>query len=880
MHRIPFPGTDASLLLSPRWGELSTFWQWTLLGLIVAVPLLLVVILYRYELRLIKPAAAVLLLGLRLVVLVLILFLLGLQPIYARTHTEELPGRVLVAVDRSDSTGVTDPQRPPVEKLRLALALKVAGDVCPDSLLQDWIKQYDDTGDIRHWVAENELADDAPKRRQVEAERREKFAAVCARVDGLTRAEIARRVLAEDGAGLLAAIGAKHKVEVIGFTQEAWDVKPDAVADLFKPAQGDQGRAPDSSFTDLRLPLARALERSGAGEGKVLGVVLLSDGQHNWGMSPVKKAIEMGEHKLPIYAVPLGAHQAPPDVAVVSVKAPAAVFKDVDTQIEARLKVSGIKERKQLVVQLQRPGQDPLEETIDHDGSDRYHTVRFQLRLDKAGTQALTIVAKPLEGETTTDNNRRSVVINVADDKARVLLIDGEARWEQHYLANALARDRTIQPQSVVFLQPRLGQVSEDELRKAGNPWRSLPNEPDALSAYDCIILGDVAPEQLPLPERVRLEKYVGDRGGTLVVLAGKRSMPLGFGGADAGGAEGDPLLRLLPIEQPQVVRPTEGFPVTLTYEGKNTPFLQMEPEPDKNEQRWSEFPRHYWGVVGKVKPGGTPLAYVTDGAGGGKKEEADRAKERGLIVRHNYGFGRVLFVGIDSTWRWRYRTGDTYHHRFWGQAIRWAAADKPLVTGNEFVRFGTRDAVYRHGQDVDLVVRLAEEAGPLAPDAIAAARILRLKDGKDGEESVALVPLGRREAQARVLEGKLRDLPAGHYAVELVVPDLGDKLNGPAADGQPAKKLRATFSVTPPDGEEMVELATNYPLLEELAAKSGGQVFAAENTAGLVEALTKRAVTREDRAENRLWQWWVTLVLVLSLLTVEWVGRKLAGLP
>jgi len=46
------------------------------------------------------------------------------------------------------------------------------------------------------------------------------------------------------------------------------------------------------------------------------------------------------------------------------------------------------------------------------------------------------------------------------------------------------------------------------------------------------------------------------------------------------------------------------------------------------------------------------------------------------------------------------------------------------------------------------------------------------------------------------------------------------------------------------------------------------------------VEALTKRAVTREERAENRLWSWWVTLVLSLSLLTVEWVGRKLAGLP
>ena len=107
-----------------------------------------------------------LLLGLRVIVLVLILFLLGLQPVYARTHTEELPGRVLVAVDRSDSMDVTDPQRPAVEKLRLALALKVAGDICPDAQLHDWIKQYDDDGDVRRWVADDEFADDAEKRRQ------------------------------------------------------------------------------------------------------------------------------------------------------------------------------------------------------------------------------------------------------------------------------------------------------------------------------------------------------------------------------------------------------------------------------------------------------------------------------------------------------------------------------------------------------------------------------------------------------------------------------------------------------------------------------------------------------------------------------------------
>jgi hypothetical protein len=884
MHRIALPFTDAYLLLSPRWGDLSAPVQVILLGLVCLVPAALVVSLYRYELRLVNAGVALALLLLRLLVVALILLLVGFQPIFARSHVEELPGRVLIAVDRSDSMDVTDPQRPPGEKLRLARVLKLAEDVCPDALLDDWIRQCDERNEVKHWVAENEFPDDAGRRQRLEEERRGQYAQVCRRVDAATRAEVVRRVLAEDGAGLLHSITAKHKAEVMGFTQEAWDVNPDVLGPLFepKPAEGAPGyRPPGSALTDLRLPLARALERSGPDQGKVLGVVVLTDGQHNWGASPVRKAIEMGERQLPVFPVALGSRQAPPDVALVSVKAPAAVFKGVDTQIEARVKVSGIKGRRQLVVQLRRPNEETLEETIAHDGNDGYHTVRFQVRLDKPGTQALTVTVKPTEGEARTDNNSRAAVINVADDKAKVLVVDGEARWEYHYLASALQRDQTMQPQGVLFKQPRLDRVPEEELRKAGNPWLTLPAEPDALAPYDCIILGDVEPAQLPLAERVRLEKYVADRGGTLVLVAGKRAMPLGYAGADVGPAEGDPLLRLLPVEQPRVVRPVQGFPVTLTYEGKVTPFLQMEPEPDKNEERWAGLPLHYWGVVGRAKPGATVLAYVAGAdAAGDRKDLAGREKEQALIVRQNYGFGRVLFVGLDSTWRWRYKVGDLYHHRFWGQAIRWAASDKPLVTGNAFVRFGTREAVYAQGREVDLVVRLGDEAGPLAADAVAGARVLRLKENGGGEEVVALVPLGRREAQPRVLEGKLRDLPAGRYAVELVIPDLGDKLQGPAGpDGRPAK-LRATFTVAPPEGEEMVELATNWPLLEELAAKSGGQVFTADDTAGLLDALTRRAVRHEERVENRLWQWWVTLVLALGLLTVEWVGRKWAGLP
>src|SRR5947208_11253289 len=185
-------------------------------------------------------------------------------------------------------------------------------------------------------------------------------------------------------------------------------------------------------------------------------------------------------------------------------------------------------------------------------------------------------------------------------------------------------------------------------------------------------------------------------------------------------------------------------------------------------------------------------------------------------MVRHNYGFGRVLFVGVDSTWRYRYRTGDTYHHRFWSQTIRWAAADKPLVTGNRFVRFGTPQALYRDDEPVKLTVRLSEEIEKLPPKMEARARIFR-KEADNKEKAIALVPLKARPLQPRVLEAQIRE-PEGEYLIELVISELEDKLGGPlGADGKPTP-LRATFKVSPGENGEMVQLATNYTLLKELA--------------------------------------------------------------
>src|SRR5712671_1438952 len=155
MLRFDLPFTDSSLLLHPRFGD--------------------------------RAAIVRVLLGLRLLVVLMLVVVVAFQPVAAHTTSETLRGRVLVALDRSDSTGVPDPQRPLADKLRLARALHLVRDLCPDAQLDAWIKQAERTGQI-----------DWPIGPQTDDILRRRFDQVVQRIDGLTRAQIARAVLGAD----------------------------------------------------------------------------------------------------------------------------------------------------------------------------------------------------------------------------------------------------------------------------------------------------------------------------------------------------------------------------------------------------------------------------------------------------------------------------------------------------------------------------------------------------------------------------------------------------------------------------------------------------------------------------------------------------------
>lgn len=861
MFRIDFPFTDAHLLLTPRLGGMSRYAQVAILALILGVLLFLIFRLYRHELKLIPKQFAILLLCLRLALIGTLFLVTSMKPALARTVTETVPSKVLIAVDRSDSMSVADPQRSQLEKLELAKGLKLVRDIADDSTLDSWIKE----------------ARNGPYTPSDKA----KYGKVVEHVDAVTRHQISERVLDPEGANVLKAIGDKHLIDVIQFTQQTGDFPREWPK--LKPVFDELNAKPlGNAFTDIKQPLIRAIERGGSGEGKLLGIIVVTDGQHNWGLSPLNKARELGQRGVPVYMIAVGAKDPPPDVAILSVKAtPPTVFKNAYTTVEARVLVNNLPAGKVKVTLTypDRPGakkRDPLIEEIVHDGTNGPRLVTFTARMDQPGTETLTVTAELVANDpsdkrkdTRPENNTRPVVVNVSPDKAKVLLVDGEIRWEFHYLHTALVRDETMETTSVVFDQPRINAVTEDGAKKMGLPDLSLPRDPEALMGYDCIILGDVSPDQVGRAEREQLEKYVSERGGTLVLLAGKRSMPMEF------LREGDPFLKMLPILSPKVVKADGGFRVTLTAEGQQTGFLRMEPNAGDSAEVWSYLPPHYWAITGRAKDGAVTLAHVPQ-VNTPKDPAAAREVERNnaLIVRQNFGFGKVVYVGIDSTWRWRYKKGDLYNHRFWSQVIRWAASDRAMVAGNEFVRFGAREPVYRADEEVEVVARLSDKVKKLGPEALAGARMIR-KPKPGVEEVIGLMPLKPHPVIPREYDGAQANLPPGEYDIELVIPDIEEKLNGP--DG---KKLRAHVQVLPADTGEMLDLSTNWLLMEDLATRSGGKVFPAERANELIELLQSRSATREYAVEQKMWQSWWTLLLFIVLLSLEWVARKFAGLP
>jgi len=779
-------------------------WFWVVAGLLAVVLLLL---LYREERRLVSRASGLGLLGLRLLaasVLVLALF----EPIASRVWQESVRGRVLVAVDDSESMTTIDPDRPAAERKALATS----------------------PGD---------------------------------RVEGLTRRDIARR-LVDGPESPLARLSTDHDVRSTLFARDASPEVPllDLAGALRKPPRTDD---PSRSTTDWSTVMAQALKLPD--DAPVVGLVLLTDGRQNAPGDPSPLVDRLAARGIPIYPVLVGSTTPPPDNAVASIKAPEAVNKGDVVVVSASIKLDGLDPDTGVEVTLTRPGAEPVKQKVRVPADRSRPTATFRVPLDTLGSIPLTVQVETFANDARPDNDKKTVVVRVADDKARVLLVDGEARWEFQYLRNALVRDPRVTVDALVFHQPTLPEIGAPGYLTA-LPIRPDGPGPDPLGHYDLIVIGDVDPLDLPPEAWKRLDAYVAERGGTLAILPGPRfwstltgegskallpvldphPLTIDLASTDPNHPALPPGLALMP--SPEVLGAADAWPMLQIGEGSDGP-----------RSTWETLPRLPWVIAGKAKPSSTTLV-----------SSPGREDEGAAIAAQPYGLGKVLWIGTNATWRWRFRVGDEVHHRFWGQVVRWAGSGM-LAVGNRVVRHGPLKPRIGEGEGVRLQARVAEDATGIPLDLLMAARIFRRDSSA---EALAVVPLRAVPGQPRVFEAVAPGLPQGTYVVRLDAPQLAALSQTQGAGPIPEAPLEVIARDTP----ERVELAAAIEPLDRLAVATGGKVFRDFQAAELPGYLKAKTKPVERSEEVPLWDHPGTLILFFLILTAEWILRKRAGLP
>ncbi|MCX5675819.1 MAG: hypothetical protein NTX87_12510, partial [Planctomycetota bacterium] len=275
---------------------------------------------------------------------------------------------------------------------------------------------------------------------------------------------------------------------------------------------------------------------------------------------------------------------------------------------------------------------------------------------------------------------------------------------------------------------------------------------------------------------------------------------------------------------------------------------------------------------AGSEKVSGTLRRKVPDtfshpGDDQSSRKRRDFERENALISYHTVAMGQVMFLGFDHTWRLRYRVGDTYHHRFWGQVLRWATANK-LPAGTETVKLGTDRSRYAPQAPVRVRAKLAKkDYTPITSDDVSVNVFA-------GDQTVMHKKLQYIQHSPGMYEAELGELPAGTYRVELDAPAAK-----PVLAEENVAKVATEFSVESSTPVEQAELAPDRALLARLAGLTGGAVADATHADRILASLGKPTEVQIERREYVLWDSWPLLVLMVLAATAEWLLRKKVGL-
>ncbi|MFT5108624.1 MAG: hypothetical protein ACI9UA_004268 [Pseudoalteromonas tetraodonis] len=559
------------------------------------------------------------------------------------------------------------------------------------------------------------------------------------------------------------------------------------------------------------------------------GIFLTTDGVNTTGESPGEAAAALREAGVPLYIYGIGSTIIQ-DLAIESVDVASTTLIGDAVPATIRIRSRGMEGRvAKLKLALAGATATEKEFTIGPDGTAE---IPLAFLPNVAGDFELTATVSSETEETLSQNNSWSRNLRVLDSRIRVLMVEQSSRWEFKYIQAMLLREQRVDLDCLVI------EADPEVTRTPGSPYiETFPTRREDLYKYDLVMFGDIDPKNFSNTQLENLASFVSEAGGSLAVLSGKRFTPHAY--------RFSPLAALLPVEVAPAnpAAATRPIKLTPTPAGLKSPTLQLEDTPERSKSRWAKLPPIYWtAAVNRAKP--AAQVYLTD-----------PQTKAPILAIQRYGAGEVLFLGTDNTWRWRKNIGDIYHSTFWGQLVQRLAGTR-LLAGSRRSQLRTDQQSYAPSERVTVYAKLANTSWDPVRDEIVRATLT--------------------DAQGGTREVLLRAVPEepGQFRAEFSAPEAGRYRLAIGSDPDSLIDL----SVRTPD-TELQNPTLDEALLQQLATTTGGQYFTTETIQSLPDAIQNKTVQQITKRKAEIWASPLFFLLIILVITTEWILRKFAEL-
>jgi len=668
--------------------------------------------------------------------------------------------------------------------------------------------------------------------------------------------------------------------------------------DLSAISEREKGRRPEADQTRLAWALEQLPARFG--DGLPFAVFVFSDGRSTEPEAQGATARAYRELGVPIHVVPLGDERISGDVAVQDIDAPREARPGTRVPVRVTLRSHGYDgERTELRIRHETGRQGDVLATlpITLTGGEQAH----ELLIDTDQAKGLLAVeVQALPHEAIAANNVVPFQINARRTKLRVIYMEGSPLPEYRYIHEALEEDPNI---TCISMAVDNMHARNPRLYRFRDHGRGYPTTREELLSYDVVICSDISRGAFSREQLEWTVELVSKRGGGFVMIGGNASF--GSGGWDQTVWDG-----LIPVDMSghgggDSEFSVSSFKVNIPPEAIDHPIWRIVDDPERNREILARLPMFGGSnLIDRLKPAATLLGTADRPL---SRADVERMKLAGrpippqrprpnrpggspaapafpvIFACQTFGRGRTFAMSTDSTWAWGTEferswgeEDNRYFRKFWRNVVYWLTENSDGA--NRRLRAETDKVFYRPGQPIDVTVRAYD-------DKLAETDLYRVVARLRGPTEDASQPF---DETATHLVPQLGD-PA--YRGKLTTPQASEILANAGSTVHPLVLDVAVFDGDQVAAQSSIDLQVvddpaefqdprpDHSRLKELAQATAGRVIQtpaelATLLAGHPDASVTEVVTRSPLWDNPL-LW----LLLLGLLSSEWILRRLRGL-